>query len=214
MANRRAGGYHVYGGQKKRGNRGLRSCGAAVAVQVIFFIFFIISCTILPLEARPHLMSAARRGDVAGIKKWLESHTVDVQDSGGHTALMWAAMKGHVEAARFMLSRRADINMRDRVGHTALMLACREDHSDVVELLLAQPGVQVNARDASRKTALIWAAKSGSVKAINVLISSGVDLDLRDHTGKTALDWAKLNEHGSIAVLLVEAGAWEAKVGL
>src|SRR6202012_1639665 len=56
-------------------------------------------------------------------------------------------------------------------------------------------------------TALMYAARQGSLDAARALIDAGASLDLVDPDGTTALVLAIMNGHYDTAALLTEAGA-------
>lgn len=72
---------------------------------------------------------------------------------------------------------------------TLLMIAAGLANVDLVRLLLSR-GAQVNARDATGRTALMGAAQQQSVDALRLLLDAGAEVDVRDQNGKTALMYA------------------------
>jgi len=58
------------------------------------------------------------------------------QDESGWTALMVAAMQGHVRLASMLLASGADLEAKDSDGRTALLRACGEGHTAMVAMLL------------------------------------------------------------------------------
>lgn len=88
----------------------------------------------------PSLHTAAGEGDLQEVKRLLASgEPVNVQITGrwqtyeGQTALMWAAMHGHAEVARFLLDSGADPSIRDANGQNAMYYA--EGHDLVWQVL-------------------------------------------------------------------------------
>ena len=60
------------------------------------------------------LWSGARKGDLAAVKKAVESGvSVDAKTDYGATALSFAADRGHLEVVKFLLERKADPNVKD-----------------------------------------------------------------------------------------------------
>jgi len=51
------------------------------------------------------------------------------------TALIGAALEGHVETVRVLLRYGADVHLSDRLGTTALMAAAEGGHEEVIGLL-------------------------------------------------------------------------------
>ncbi len=63
---------------------------------------------------------------------------------------------------------------------TPLTIAAAEDRADDVRALLLR-GIAVDATDRYGWTALMWAARTGSLETMKVLIDGGADVDARDH---------------------------------
>ena len=50
---------------------------------------------------------------------------VNMKDSKGYTALMWASYFGSPEMVNILLDRGADVNVTDKFGDTALIIASK-----------------------------------------------------------------------------------------
>ncbi|WP_245642510.1 ankyrin repeat domain-containing protein [Nonomuraea candida] len=61
---------------------------------------------------------------------------VDGRESGGWTALLWAAANGHAAVARLLIEAGADVDTTNDDGDTALTLAARRGALGVVQALL------------------------------------------------------------------------------
>ncbi|CAK9168760.1 unnamed protein product [Ilex paraguariensis] len=71
------------------------------------------------LDSTMQLLFMACRGDVKGVQDLLDDGTdVNSIDLDGRTALHIAACEGHVDVAKLLLSRKANIDARDRWGST------------------------------------------------------------------------------------------------
>jgi ankyrin repeat protein len=147
---------------------------------------------------------------------------------GGETVLMTAARTGNAETVRLLLDRGADVTPREHsFGETALMWAAGENHPDIVRLLVARgadvdataavlefPRVKVDAATMvitalprGGLTALMYAARQGSLEAARALIDAGARLNVTDPDGMSATVIAIINAHYDVAALLVERGA-------
>ena len=160
-----------------------------------------------PLDATGQLISAARSGDLETIKLLLKNGAdVNAKDTGGGTALSWAAGAGQTDSVRLLLDRGANINVIDSAGNTALMLAAVADHKDVVQLLLDK-GADVNPKDKGGGTALMGASVGAGADVVKLLLDKGADINAKSGLGRTALDLAR--EYGNAAIVqqLQQAGA-------
>ncbi len=71
-------------------------------------------------------------------------------------------------------------------GVTLLIYAVRKGYVEATKLLIAK-GINLNAQDDSRRTALFYAAGSRNESIVELLIKSGANLDILDGCGRTAL---------------------------
>ena len=71
---------------------------------------------------------------------------------------LWAkCMDGKLEEVRLALQAGADPNTRGGSDNwTCLMVAIWKNYEELVDLLLAQPGIEVNAEDQNKDTALYY----------------------------------------------------------
>ncbi len=97
------------------------------------------------------LQQASREGDIETVRRCLENG-VDQNEHPGMpreaSPLMRAASKGHLDIARLLLEKGANINFSDGDSFTALTLACENKHWDVVKLL-AEHGADFTIMNAS-----------------------------------------------------------------
>ena len=105
----------------------------------------------------------------------------------GHTLLHNACKGGHVDLARGLLDRKAEIYQRDNSGWDALMCASLYGHMPVLVLLISR-GADVNAKSNSGRTSLAWAACKDNLPACLYLISQQADLLSVGNDGRPVLE--------------------------
>ena len=145
-----------------------------------------------------HISVAATVGDLETIRAYFEDDSArDVNESDGiigMTPLMRCAggisgeegglTPGHVEVARYLLSRGASTEVRNAIGNTVLLRACyryrgRGTVGEMIQLLLSA-GADPNARNELERTvlsALVKYGRSPSVECVTALLRAGASID-------------------------------------
>lgn len=150
---------------------------------------------------------------------------VDTLGQDGETVLMTVARGGHVDAARLLISKGADVNAREAWhGQTALMWAAAQGHVAMIDLLLKN-GAEVDARSNLEQwerqvtseprdkwlppgglTPLLFAAREGCVPCVPTLVAGGADVNATTPDGISPVVIALINGHYDAAGALIEAG--------
>ena len=124
-----------------------------------------------------------RAAQVPGIK-------VNEASQQGETPLMMACIKGHLDLAKELIRRGADVN---RPGWTPLHYATSADLPqtlDIIKLLLDK-SAYIDAESPNGTTPLMLAAQYSSEAVVDLLIAEGADVILRNQRGFTAADFAR-----------------------
>jgi uncharacterized protein len=114
-------------------------------------------------------------------------------------ALLAAAYRNDVEAARRLVREGADVNVKDGSVQSAYLIATSEvgDDPRLLEVTIAG-GARIDDKDSFNGTGLIRAAERGHARIVARLLRAGID---RDHVNR--LGWTALHE----AIVLGEGGA-------
>lgn len=123
---------------------------------------------------------------------------VNARNAHGETALMLAAIKGHLDIAKALLARDADVN---QTGWTPLHYAASgtlAQQTDVVALLL-EHHAYIDAGSPNGTTPLMMAAQYGTDASVQLLLSEGADPTLKNQLGLTAVDFALRAEREELA---------------
>jgi ankyrin repeat protein len=135
-----------------------------------------------PIIELPPIYHAVMQGTRAPeIIELLLTHGADLNVTAGPrrlSPLHWAAAKGMVHAASFLISQGADTGKSCAGGKTAAEKA----HLSVVRLPMAK-GVELHARSGNGGTALIWAASNGHAETVEYLLGEGARIEDCDKDG-------------------------------
>ena len=139
------------------------------------------------------------------IKEW----DINATDTGGRTALAWAAVGGHEDVVAMILQRKGVEADTADTGHglTPLLLAVVCGHAGVVKLLLERKDVNPNTADTKHGiTPLTLAAVDGNEGIVKLILERE---DVNPNTagtenGVTPLLLAVVNEDEGMAKLLLE----------
>jgi ankyrin repeat protein len=141
---------------------------------------------------------------------------VNLKDSEGKTALLWASSNS-LENAKILISNGAKVNEPANDGMTPFLQATLGVSSGKVPIeiceLLRKNGAKVNA-ELKRKSALGWTAlhyaiTNGDKELVKYLIKHGANVNKSTGEGSSPLFLAKLGGYDDIVKILKNAGAKE-----
>ncbi len=155
------------------------------------------------------LYEAASGNSLECVRLLLE-HGASARESLGpcwQTPLEAAARNDNIPMAQLLLEYGADVNAPDGDGDiTPLMEAADNAASaEMVRFLLAQ-GAELEARDCSERTALLFAVARGSWDAVDALLEAGADIYAASHRGGSAMACAAEEDDEALALCLREYG--------
>ena len=124
---------------------------------------------------------------------------VDAKDAFQRTPLMIAVFRDNLTAARSLLKAKASVTSRDSVGATPLAIATELGRHYCI-LLLMHYGAASTLQTANfqGKRPIHFAAASGDLLLVKLLVKWQCNLAARDHEGKSALDYAASFGQGAV----------------
>ncbi len=171
---------------------------------------------------------------IGELKELLKDIDVDAQNAAGWTALMAAAKKGSLVLVDYLVVNGADIEKKNTVGQTASDIDSANLFSDtavsgyltavdqfkkggwvalifhnsaIVKFFLEQKKFDVNAKDNSGKTVLMYVVEKGGKDLVDFLVKHGANINAVDNDGKTALMLAAQDRNSELTAYLLGAGA-------
>jgi prepilin-type processing-associated H-X9-DG protein len=159
---------------------------------------------LLSRGAQSDIFSTSIRGDTNRVAGYLKSDPNLVNaERGEFTPLHWAAYNGHLDVAKVLLAKGADVNANFEHG-PPLYWAVRKDYIDMMKLLIAE-GADVSVKSSHGRTLLHGAVTAG---AVEMLIDKGADVNAKDKRGATPLHMiASKGAHKGILKLLIPKDA-------
>jgi len=124
------------------------------------------------------------------------------------TPLIGAVMHNNTAEAKRLLTAGADPNEGRLLGFPGIFLPVVFRNDEVFHLMV-EKGADLQARDASGSTALMWAAsnEAGDPTMVEQLLRLGLDPNAKNKMGETAMTWASRRGSTKIVAMLEKAGA-------
>lgn len=159
------------------------------------------------LGKEERLRIAADIGDFATVRELIdEGADIDSSHSkNGQTALMYAAVKGHISIATLLIEARCNVLAKDNRREAAVIHAFKADKPKLVSLLL-QHRANPDSKDEGGRPLLMVAAAEGKRGMLMLAMAANAKTELRLEQ-HTALHLAIRNHHQSCVLQLLEMGA-------
>ena len=153
----------------------------------------------LPASANEDFFEAARKGDTAALKSYLDKGVpVDSKWRYGQTALFIAARRGNLEAARLLIDRGADVNAQDSFYNMSALVSVAQDGKAEMVKLLLDNGAK------GKEEILAMTAGQGKAPVVKAILDSG---GLTAQALAQALVLAESGKRTEVVDLLKKAGA-------
>ena len=158
-------------------------------------------------KGRPALVLAVQLESWQVVAELLKARglRVNATNAHGETALMLAAIKGHVELARQLIAAEADVN---KTGWTPLHYAASgtSEHQVAMVQLLLEHHAYIDAASPNGSTPLMLAAQYGPREVALLLLEQGADPTLKNQLGLTAVQFARRAERHELPRAREEVG--------
>eukprot|EP00210_Caulerpa_lentillifera_P001113 g1074.t1 len=159
----------------------------------------------------PHIFREVDRGHLLAVRRELSINPSALHataPSDGQTPLHRAAVLGHVEIIRELLSHDARYDIADKFGNTPLHLACQSGELDAVLSLLGH-GMRhtLKLRNNDGQTPLHIAVMVGTKEIVRTLVEAGAKVDTKDKDGHAAHDLVTESQQDLIQALTMETTA-------
>lgn len=166
-------------------------------------IIVLIAMALFAAEPGEDLQVAARRGQLAEVKKLLDAGApLESKNQYGATPLYLAVFNGHTEVALFLLEKGANPNVTDTFYKSSILdSALQKDRAEIVKALIAR-GVPVSARQ------LNMVVGGGEIPTLQALLTA----PFKPEDLTAALRAALQEKKEAAATVLRKAGAAEPKV--
>jgi uncharacterized protein len=121
------------------------------------------------------------------------------------TELLEAARLGNESLALRLLLRGVDPNIREKTAGPVIVYAAREKSFGVVRALAVDPRTILDAPNAQKETALMYAALHGDLETVKFLVQKGAEVN---REGWSPLHYAASSGHTEVIKFLLENHAY------
>ena len=135
---------------------------------------------------------------------------IDITDTDGSTALIWAARRSDRYALNLLVQANANVNYRNRYGSSALHYDVSNSDLQGVQTLI-KAGANIHNVTSGGYSALHYAAvyskRSVARRLVDCLLAAGAELDVKNCYGATPLSFCAVRNTEHTASALLDNGA-------
>uniref|UniRef100_A0A1X7T6D4 Uncharacterized protein n=1 Tax=Amphimedon queenslandica TaxID=400682 RepID=A0A1X7T6D4_AMPQE len=154
------------------------------------------------------LLFASERGNAEIIESLITKGTADVNcvDKDNRTPLFNAVKSGSIEAVDILLTNGARTDVVSKDGETLLHCAGESGKVEMLEFWIKKGDYDVNVENKDNRTPLFNAVKSGSIEAVDILLTNGARTDVVSKDDSTPLHCASKSGNAKIIELIITKG--------
>lgn len=139
---------------------------------------------------------ACMSGSLDAVSELLENDDegyIDFLDEQGNTPLNLAVAYNNKETVKFLIDKKANINLKDPYDYNAFHIACEEGHLEIVKELLSVFKDPLNQKTPEGDTPLLIACANDREELVEFLIDCGGNIDATDYNGFNTFHFACQN---------------------
>ena len=133
-----------------------------------------------------------------------KEYYTETQTDNGWTGLQWAAYKGKIEIAEYLINKGANINANHLADKTTPLIYALQNQKDETAKFLINKGADVNIQNYYKWTAIHYAARRGNDEIVELLLENSANPNLQTEDGYTPLMLAAYNNNFKTCIYLVE----------